>query len=86
MTAAVLWLSGGNNLLAGGLVMLVIIVLGFPLETMSLMIIFVPILAPLGPKLGFGVSELRCGSTARARRRGSRRRRRGRCWRSAPRG
>ena len=50
---SLLWLSGGNNLLAGALVMLVIIVLGFPLETMSLMIIFVPILAPLGPKLGF---------------------------------
>jgi TRAP-type transport system large permease protein len=49
----VLDLAGANNLLAAGFVLLMILALGFFIEVIALMVIFVPILAPLGAPLGF---------------------------------
>lgn len=45
--------SGDNQLLAAAIVISVILTLGFFIEVFALLIIFVPILAPLGPALGF---------------------------------
>lgn len=46
-------ISGANDLAAAAIVIAVILILGFFIEVFALMIIFVPILAPLGPTLGF---------------------------------
>ena len=47
------YLSMGNSLLAALLVIAFIILLGFPIEGLTIMIVFVPILAPLGVALGY---------------------------------
>lgn len=53
VTDIVFGVSGDNQLLAAVIVISVILTLGFFIEVFALMIIFVPILAPLGPTLGF---------------------------------
>ena len=50
---AVLSISDGNQLLGAALVIAMVLALGFFIEVLALMIIFVPILAPVGPALGF---------------------------------
>ena len=48
----VLGVSGAGPLIAAALVLAVILMLGFFIEVFALMIIFVPVLAPLAPALG----------------------------------
>ena len=50
---SVIGFAGDSRLVGAVLVIAVILVLGFFIEVLALMIIFVPILAPLGPSLGF---------------------------------
>lgn len=50
---AVTTFAGDNHLLGAAIVIFVLLGLGFFIEVLALMIIFVPILAPLGPALGF---------------------------------
>jgi C4-dicarboxylate transporter DctM subunit len=53
VSETLLRISGGNSLLAASYVILVLLVLGFFVEVIAMMIIFVPVLAPLAPALGF---------------------------------
>ena len=46
-------ISGGNSLLAATYVIVMLLILGFFVEVIAMMIIFVPVLAPLAPALGF---------------------------------
>ncbi len=50
---AVLSVSLGNRFLAAALILTFLVALGFFVEVISIMIVFTPILAPLGPALGF---------------------------------
>lgn len=45
--------SGGQEWVGALLVMAMLIVLGFPIEGITLLLVFTPILAPLGPALGY---------------------------------
>jgi C4-dicarboxylate transporter DctM subunit len=45
--------SGGHRLLAAGYVILFLLIFGFFVEVIAMMVIFVPVLAPLAPALGF---------------------------------
>jgi C4-dicarboxylate transporter DctM subunit len=51
--SAMMSVSQGSSLLAAFVIVIFIIVLGFPIEGMTIMIVFVPILAPLGTALGY---------------------------------
>jgi tripartite ATP-independent transporter DctM subunit len=53
VSEVLLRISGGNSLLAAGYVIVVLLILGFFVEVIAMMIIFVPVLAPLAPSLGF---------------------------------
>ncbi len=48
-----LGITGGNKFLAAVLILSFLVALGFVVEVISIMIIFTPILAPLGPALGY---------------------------------
>ena len=53
VAGAVLSASDENAMLGAAIVIAVVLVLGFFIEVFALMIVFVPILAPIGPALGF---------------------------------
>ena len=53
LSGFILGLAGDNATLGAVLALVMIMVLGFFIEVIALMVIFVPILAPLGPLIGF---------------------------------
>jgi C4-dicarboxylate transporter DctM subunit len=53
VAGAVTTFAGDDHLLGAAIIILVLLTLGFFIEVLALMIIFVPILAPLGPVLGY---------------------------------
>jgi tripartite ATP-independent transporter DctM subunit len=53
LSGFILGLAGDNATLGAVLALMMIMVLGFFIEVIALMVIFVPILAPLGPLIGF---------------------------------
>jgi C4-dicarboxylate transporter DctM subunit len=53
LTNALMNFSQGNKWVSGIAVVLMLVVIGFPIEGMTLLLVFTPVLAPIGPSLGF---------------------------------
>lgn len=53
LTETLVSVSDGNRWMAALAVLAMLVIIGFPIEGLTILLVFTPILAPLGPKLGF---------------------------------